>query len=98
MGRPLGQANSTGAWAGLSPLLRDRFKLLFPNILINRNRFQLGKSIEICANVKKLQSKFCTNTLKHIYSLGMTKLNGLHYCLIENSYKLILGVINDKYS
>jgi hypothetical protein len=41
--------------------------------------FPIWNSIEICINVQKLQSKFCTNTPRQIYSLNLMKFHFVHF-------------------
>jgi hypothetical protein len=55
--------------------------------LIDRNHFQLWKSIENCKYVHKLQSKFCINPIRQIHSLTLTTFHFVHYCIVENSEK-----------
>jgi hypothetical protein len=46
---------------------------------------------------KKYKVNIFTNPLRPIYSVGLTKLHFVHYCLVENSYKSKLEIFNYKH-
>jgi hypothetical protein len=78
----MGWTNSAGCGPHWSPAMCGDWNS-FPNILNIQIVSKLWKSIQMCTNVQKLQSKFCVNPLKQIYSVGLTKFVFVYYCIVE---------------
>jgi hypothetical protein len=58
--------------------------------------FKILKSIENHVQLRKTQTNFHWNSLEHIYTMDLTKSLFVHYCLVENSKKSNIEVINYK--